>query len=815
MAITPLTVTIDLNPSYKKIPAVYVSQLDNNLRELAITLKDGGVNYDVASSGYDVYIEGTKPDYKGFSYDVTDIGGTIVGSVITVPMQTQMTCVQGMVPTEIVLKSGTDRIGSANFLLVVERAGLAEDVDVSETDIPAYVDGAQQAAQAAEDAKDAAVDAKDTAVAVVASIPADYTTLSNDVDDLKSALLVQAWEQLSNSWVKATSSGNRYDMYLGQVNGKYKITLASGIWGALRGFTTSDYSGTPAYDSGTVTETTEFDVSSATTGYYYAFRIGHNTSTDIAESDRANCKVYKYSSVNAFGNVDLLQFFELGSVNISSSGWTYSQNFKRVRTKKDTTLHIPAGVKIGLKDYTNARFYIGWVTSEGTHGSDGWRTSDYTTTVEGDYVFQLAERTNEQYQSSLYLASLFFGYQPQALPYSEANTDTLNKFKQLPITMTSGYLATDGTTGLANGTMQEVFSEFIPVESDTVIYCEVKHSEAYACWAAVVQYDSEKNMVGSRTTPVNNVTVDYYNFYIEPASVDVKYIRFSYRTYGDATANVYISNPVAVNKLLIDDSFTAVGMFNVLLNSNVKGINHRGYSDIAPENTLSAFKLSKKKGFNYVETDVRFTSDGVAVLLHDDSINRTARNSDGTELSSTVNIADITYAQALTYDFGIYKGNKYAGTTIPTFTEFMTLCRAIGLHPYIELKAGGADQIYSLVDIVKNCGMLNNVTWVSFNDTYLSRVKERNADSRLGFLTSTITETKISTASALKNNVNEVFIDSSDTSTTAINLCKTADIPVEAWTVNNRTTLLNLDPYFTGVTSDRLNAGYELYLANV
>lgn len=140
MAITPLTVTIDLNPSYKKIPAVYVSQLDNNLRSLAITVKDGGVNYDVASSGYDVYIEGTKPDYKGFSYEVTEIGGTIVGSVITVPMQTQMTCVQGMVPTEIVLKSGTNRIGSANFLLVVERAGLAEDVDLSETDIPAYID---------------------------------------------------------------------------------------------------------------------------------------------------------------------------------------------------------------------------------------------------------------------------------------------------------------------------------------------------------------------------------------------------------------------------------------------------------------------------------------------------------------------------------------------------------------------------------------------------------------------------------------------------------------------------------------------------
>lgn len=209
MAITPLTVTIDLNPSYKKIPAVYVSQLDNNLRELAITLQDGGVNYNVASSGYDVYIEGTKPDMHGFSYDVTDIGGTVAGSVITVPMQTQMTCVKGMVSTEIVLKSGSDRIGSANFFLVVERAGLDEDTDVSETDIPAYIDGAQRAAEAAEQAKDDAVEAKNTAVAVAASIPEDYTTLSNDVDDLKSA--IDTGTQLIDAdWARGTINTSGY-----------------------------------------------------------------------------------------------------------------------------------------------------------------------------------------------------------------------------------------------------------------------------------------------------------------------------------------------------------------------------------------------------------------------------------------------------------------------------------------------------------------------------------------------------------------------------------------------------------------------------
>ena len=49
--------------------------------------------------------------------------------------------------------------------------------------------------------------------------------------------------------------------------------------------------------------------------------------------------------------------------------------------------------------------------------------------------------------------------------------------------------------------------------------------------------------------------------------------------------------------------------------ATVKSINHRGYSVGAPENTLPAFTMSKKMGFNFVEADVTFTKDGVPDLL--------------------------------------------------------------------------------------------------------------------------------------------------------------------------------------------------------
>lgn len=250
---------------------------------------------------------------------------------------------------------------------------------------------------------------------------------------------------------------------------------------------------------------------------------------------------------------------------------------------------------------------------------------------------------------------------------------------------------------------------------------------------------------------------------------------------------------------------------------NVKGINHRGYTT-APENTLPAYKLSKQVGFKYVECDVSMTSDRVPVLLHDDTINRTARNPDGTEISQTINIGDITYEQALQYDFGIWKSPAYAGTKIPTFEEFITLCRNLGLHPYIELKSGGGytqAEIQGLIDIVSQNGMAGKVTWISFAAWLLEYVKNCDASARLGYITQTLQASYIPTAVNLKTGTNEVFLDVSALPDELVDDCITAGLPVEVWTVDTVAWLLSLNDYVSGVTSDELIAAKVLYEANI
>lgn len=246
---------------------------------------------------------------------------------------------------------------------------------------------------------------------------------------------------------------------------------------------------------------------------------------------------------------------------------------------------------------------------------------------------------------------------------------------------------------------------------------------------------------------------------------------------------------------------------------NVHSVNHRGFNTIAPENTMPAFIESVRQGFSMVETDVAFTSDGVAVLLHDNSINRTARNADGSAISGTVNINSITYEQALEYDFGIWKGTEYAGVKIPTLREFCLLCRAVGVHPYIELKNTTAiAQVTDVVNIVNSCGMNGKVTYISFNGNLLNAIKTLDTKARLGCLvTGELSAQNITFALNLRTDENDVFISSSSLTDASVNLCKDAGIPYEVWTIDSASTVLSLNPYITGVTSDNINAASLLF----
>ena len=256
-----------------------------------------------------------------------------------------------------------------------------------------------------------------------------------------------------------------------------------------------------------------------------------------------------------------------------------------------------------------------------------------------------------------------------------------------------------------------------------------------------------------------------------------------------------ISQTTSVNGDVVD-------MYAVWLERSMISINHRGYGD-APENTLSAFRLSKRKGFTYVEADVSFTSDHVPVLLHDSTVDRTS--------NGTGKISQMTFEQVRKLDFGSWKSSEYEGEQIPSFEEFIKLCRQLRLHAYVEIKDSDIcteEDIKAMVDLVDSYRMSRSVTWISFSSEYLAYIRDYDSSAQLGYVVNKVSETVIDTAVSLETGFNEVFINASYSKLTnsGIKLCRENHLFLEVWTVDNEEAIRTMHPYVTGITSNYLNA---------
>jgi glycerophosphoryl diester phosphodiesterase len=105
---------------------------------------------------------------------------------------------------------------------------------------------------------------------------------------------------------------------------------------------------------------------------------------------------------------------------------------------------------------------------------------------------------------------------------------------------------------------------------------------------------------------------------------------------------------------------------------------HRGGGATAPENTMPAITAALAGGFGYVEVDVALTADGHPVLMHDKTVDRTT---DGHG-----RLASLTLAEVRALDAGSWFSPEFAGTIVPTLTEFLDELASSGGRAIIEMK---------------------------------------------------------------------------------------------------------------------------------
>ncbi len=105
---------------------------------------------------------------------------------------------------------------------------------------------------------------------------------------------------------------------------------------------------------------------------------------------------------------------------------------------------------------------------------------------------------------------------------------------------------------------------------------------------------------------------------------------------------------------------------------------HRGGGTLAPENTLAAFRLGQSLGYAGHEFDVKLSRDGVAILLHDPTLERTTNGAG--------RAAEHTWEQLRALDAGGWHSAAFRGEPLPTFEEAARLLRAEGTLANVEIK---------------------------------------------------------------------------------------------------------------------------------
>ena len=133
------------------------------------------------------------------------------------------------------------------------------------------------------------------------------------------------------------------------------------------------------------------------------------------------------------------------------------------------------------------------------------------------------------------------------------------------------------------------------------------------------------------------------------------------------------------------------------LGAQIAVISHRGEHRAPPENTLPAFQAAIDAGADFFELDVRTTSDGRIVLMHDRTVDRTT--------NGTGRVHEMTFDQIRALDAGAKFGPQFAGTVVPTLEEALNLAHGkIGV--YVDCKdVTPAD----LVAILEKADMLDKV----------------------------------------------------------------------------------------------------------
>ncbi len=215
-----------------------------------------------------------------------------------------------------------------------------------------------------------------------------------------------------------------------------------------------------------------------------------------------------------------------------------------------------------------------------------------------------------------------------------------------------------------------------------------------------------------------------------------------------------------------------------------KIIAHRGFSSVAPENTLAAFQKAVDIEADYFELDVHKTKDNKLVVIHDNSVDRTSSN------GRKGNVYTLTYKELNKIKVGYPKkfGDEYIEEKIPLLREALQLAKG-KIKVCIEIKTHNIEK--EVLEIIDNLRMNREVMILSFHFDILSKLRKLDKQIPILYLSDyankqTIEYAVLINAKAIgvgyKTNPTKEFIE----------YAHKKGVEVWKWTVNTEKDMINL-----------------------
>jgi glycerophosphoryl diester phosphodiesterase len=195
-------------------------------------------------------------------------------------------------------------------------------------------------------------------------------------------------------------------------------------------------------------------------------------------------------------------------------------------------------------------------------------------------------------------------------------------------------------------------------------------------------------------------------------------------------------------------------------------LGHRGASAEAPENTLKAFRLARAQGADGVELDVQRSADGVPVVIHDETLERTTRGAGRVSAHPWGALARLDAGE---------------GERIPSLEQAAIWAAEAGAWLNVELKAAGVEA--AVLAVLERAGILPRTILSSFDPEVVRQVGRLAPAARRFLLRE---RWDAATMEAVRESgAGGVCLENSATSSPALDELRAARLPVIVWTVDD------------------------------